>query len=276
MENANKTVEKSLKDSPRIYERRRIPVIDASEELSNLCVARNSDNILVGSEKGCYLLSLERESVISSYKDDNGAELKEVPTAIFNAENDNLISLASDNIVLCYDIRQSSSSRPVLSFKENSDEINQLSSSGTQLAACDDSGEVKIYDIAANKLFRTLRNKHKNICSTVCFRSSNTKELLSGSLDCQLILWDYSKIKVLFSSSTQEVFQVTDGDNSNYMVNPPLINVVDCTGDGQIAACGLDISPLDAWLKGHVTPEAHLSHLCWGTLVPQANALALD
>ena len=243
MEIANKTVEKNLKGSPRIYERRRIQVTDASDELSNLCVARNSDNTLVGSEKGVYLLSLERESVVSSYKDDSGAELKEVPTAIFNAENCNLISLATDNIVLCYDIRQSSSSRPVLSFKENSDEINQLSSSGTQLAACDDSGEVKIYDIAAKKLFRTLRNKHKNICSTVCFRSSiTTKELLSGSLDCQLILWDYSKIKVLFSSSTQEIFQVTDGDNSNYMVNPPLINVVDCTDDGQLAACGLGMN----------------------------------
>lgn len=227
-----------------LVQRKFIGAGTSGTEVSNLCVKINKRNeVLVGSENGCSLFSLEG-GVISVFESDQGREepLGEVPTVVFDATNDDVFFIASDNTVLAYDCREGR--QPLFCLKENSDEINQLRVCALHLASCDDSGEIKVFDVSTRKSFRTLRNKHKNICSSISFRKNACNELVSGSLDYQLILWNYSKIKALDVSNTQEIFRAMDGENSGYLCNPPMINAVGFSDDAKILACGTGMHKL--------------------------------
>ena len=230
-------------DEWKLVQKSTIGTGNPGTELSNLCVEINNRNIvLVGSELGCFLVSLDG-SVLSSFETEGDkGSLGQVPSAIFHATNNDIVFVASENVIFAFDTRESL--KPAFCLQENVEEINQLCVQGEHLASCDDSGEVKIYDLSTRKSFRTLRNKHKNICSSICFRDSAKKELISGSLDCQLILWNYGKIKVLDTSNTQEIFRAIDGESSTYMFNPPMINAIDCSYGGEILACGAGINLL--------------------------------
>jgi WD40 repeat protein len=76
---------------------------------------------------------------------------------------------------------------PAPSYEYNRDEINQVAVNrkGTFLAAADDSGEVKIVDLATNSVFKTLRGVHKNICSGVQFHPKKIWEVATGGLDAK-------------------------------------------------------------------------------------------
>ena len=65
------------------------------------------------------------------------------------------------------------------------DEIGHLAinTKGNFLALADDTGAVTVIDVVANKAFRTIRQAHSNICSSVAFRRHRPWELLSGGLD---------------------------------------------------------------------------------------------
>lgn len=56
---------------------------------------------------------------------------------------------------------------------------------GTFLAAADDSGEVKIVDLATGSVFKTLRGVHTNICSGVQFHPKKSWEVVTGGLDAK-------------------------------------------------------------------------------------------
>eukprot|EP00112_Aurelia_sp_Birch-Aquarium-sp1_P002245 Seg1244.2 transcript_id=Seg1244.2/GoldUCD/mRNA.D3Y31 product="WD repeat-containing protein 53" protein_id=Seg1244.2/GoldUCD/D3Y31 len=225
-----------LQEFLRIQAKGIIKIGRQSEDRSNLCVTTNERNeILVGTENGSHLFS-EDGQLISSFLLGNNVDENEVPSAIFSRENEHIIYLASNNSIFTFDMRNGE--KIIHTFQANEDEINQLVACKNHLAACDDSGEVKIFDTTNNRVLRTLRNKHKNICSSLCFRNGFANELVSGGLDCQLILWNYSKIKALNSSNTQDIFKAS-ADDSGYMFNPPLINAIDCTKDGTGLACSL-------------------------------------
>jgi hypothetical protein len=56
-----------------------------------------------------------------------------------------------------------------------------LSGDGKLLAACDDSGEVHIFDTAKRTLVKVLKGRHKNICSCVIFRPEHATEVCEGN-----------------------------------------------------------------------------------------------
>ena len=225
-----------LQEFARIQAKEIIKAGRHSKDCSNLCVATNArKEILVGTENGSHLFS-EDGRLISSFLLGNNDHENEIPSAIFNSENENMIYLANNDAICLFDAR--SGGKIIYTYQDNEDEINQLVACKSHLAACDDNGEIKIFDTTSNKVFRTLRNKHKNICSTLCFRNGFANELVSGGLDCQLILWNYSKIRALHSSNTQDIFKAS-ADDSAYMFNPPLVNAVDCSKDGTGLACSL-------------------------------------
>jgi WD40 repeat protein len=65
----------------------------------------------------------------------------------------------------------------------NTDEINQIrvNEKGAFVAACDDSGEIKVMDVRkGHALFKTLRG-HDNICASIVFRPRTSWDLLSGT-----------------------------------------------------------------------------------------------
>ena len=67
------------------------------------------------------------------------------------------------------------------------EEINcvAVSEDGAFLAVADDSGAVRVLDLAEGKVCRTLR-RHTNICSSVAFRPKRPGSLLSAGLDMQV------------------------------------------------------------------------------------------
>jgi len=160
---------------------------------------------------------------------------------------------AAGSIIYCFDLR-----RPEIvlnqfkSFQFNTDEINQLTFSGNYIASCDDSGEIKILQIHSSRsnglkkeentvenelsLFKTLRRVHKQICSSVKFRPQHPSQIVSGSFDSTLVLWDFVRLKPLFSFDMHSIF---GRDNSVQVVNPPFVNSIDVSCDGTKTAVGL-------------------------------------
>ena len=126
-----------------------------------------------------------------------------------------------------------------------------LDESEKHLAACDDSGEIKIISLSDRKVFKTLRRKHTNICSTVCFRHRKPWEIFSGGMDCNLIHWDFSRPRCLNQFNMQELQDATS-DLGAYMVNPPFVHHLSASKDGKYLASALEnglVSIFDASRK---------------------------
>lgn len=117
--------------------------------------------------------------------------------------------------------------------------MNQVAihNKGNYLAACDDSAEIKVIDVQSGKLFKSLKNKHENICSSVQFRPNRPWEIVSGGMDFRIVSWDYSSGRVLQELNVQEL----GGDSSEgaYFVNPPFVHSIHMAGNGRMFAAGL-------------------------------------
>ena len=173
------------------------------------------------------------------------------PTKIYTESGDDVTSIccskqrphevyvACGTSVLLYDTRQLSV--PMHTLKFNEEEINQvvLHEKENYLAACDDSGQVKLLSVQERRVFKTLKNGHENICSTVAFRPGKPWDLLSGGLDSKLIHWDFSKAKVLSSFNFEEL-EIQDDQADKYLVNPPFIHSLSVSSNGNFLACGTE------------------------------------
>lgn len=159
-------------------------------------------------------------------------------SVVFSKQSPNLIYAAFGEEVLILDWQRLQ--EPVFIFKSNQDEVNQISLDANEnyLAACDDSGEIKMFAVHNRKEFKTLRHKHTNICSTVVFRPGRQWELVSGGLDCRLVHWDFSKPKCLNQFNMQE-FHATPGD-SPYFINPPFVHHLAVSPNGSTLGCALE------------------------------------
>ena len=149
------------------------------------------------------------------------------------------LAVSVDSSLLLYDPRNLAT--PTETCQYNLDEINQIvsDSSGNYLLSCDDSGSISVIDTSArgkSKLYKKCRRQHANICSTVAFHPTKHWEMISGGLDCQLILWDYSRGRKLSSLNMQE----EGGSSAGYMVNPPMVHSL-CSLGGKkpLIAAGL-------------------------------------
>ena len=151
-----------------------------------------------------------------------------------NNKNQNLLAIAIDCTILCYD-HQNLSLLHRVCFNE--EEINQLAvnEKGTLLCACDDSGAVKIIDTDTFHCQKMLK-AHDNICSTAKFIPRKPWELISGGLDCKVIRWDHNRGRPLSVLSQTELH---DSDIGGYAVNPPMVHSLDVFPSSSTVACGL-------------------------------------
>lgn len=225
------------------------------------CLCLHPSGVLYSGHDSCYM----------SWKD--GKRLEKIPlggtvTCISSSPvDDNFLAVAVDNAVAVYDRRNTS--KPTQEFQFNQEEINQtaLNEKGNFLAACDDSGEIKIIDLESNKLYKTLTKHHTNICSSAQFRPSKPLELITGALDCTVIRWDYTKNHPLDKISMQL------GEHDSYSINPPMVHAVSVASHGNVFACGLgngsvavykifgkNITRLACMKKLHQVCCSHLQH----------------
>lgn len=210
------------------------------DDCSNICIEiLSEDKIIVGNENGCFLSSLTGLST-GDVQELKQFQHKEVPAlcSSANGENQNIFYIGSEHSVYKFDDR-CSLEKEVVVFSENNDDVNQIVVNGSGLlAACDDSGECKLIDTKQNKVYRTLRNRHKNICSTVSFISSRPDDIVTGGLDSQILVWNYTSVRLVQTINTQDVLEKL-GDDSVKMFNPPLVNSIDISNDGKLSAAGL-------------------------------------
>ncbi|XP_060578089.1 WD repeat-containing protein 53-like isoform X2 [Ruditapes philippinarum] len=216
---------------------------------SALCVDAKSDGsrIISGGEDGEICL-WTRDGTLShklhgENEDCTGVYISRTKESIFYA--------SLGNTVKVFDSRNIQS--PVESYQFNEEEIDQIVLDEKEgfLAACDDSGDVKIISLQEKRLYKTLRRKHTNICATVCFRVRKPWEIFSGGMDCNLIHWDFSRPKCLNQFNMQEL-QDAPSDLGAYMVNPPFVHNLSMSPDGKYLACALEngfVSVFDASKK---------------------------
>ncbi|XP_062521575.1 WD repeat-containing protein 53-like [Corticium candelabrum] len=133
----------------------------------------------------------------------------------------------------------------LLKWSENEDEINDVavSPSGQHVASCDDSGEIKIYDIRQKRLYRTLHRCHTNICSSASFHPQRDHHVVSGGLDSCLVVWDVPRAKAL------DRLTLMNSSNKGQFVNPPLVHSVafNQSGDTIASALGNGVVTLHYW-----------------------------
>ncbi|BBN09939.1 WD repeat-containing protein 53 [Marchantia polymorpha subsp. ruderalis] len=136
---------------------------------------------------------------------------------------------AAGNTVHSFDIRLGSSGRELQKYDHNTDEINQvaLNRNATYMAAADDSGEIKIIDLNNNKLYKTLRGVHTNICSAVQFHPQKPWEVISGGLDSKIVKWDISKGRQLKIVDPD----ILSSNSVGQMCNPPFVHALATHGD---------------------------------------------
>ncbi|EOY27949.1 Transducin/WD40 repeat-like superfamily protein isoform 2 [Theobroma cacao] len=121
-----------------------------------------------------------------------------ISSLCFNSGNENVIYVSTGKEVKCFDVHMLSENswKPLESYNYNKEEINQqvtCNSKSSFLASADDGGEIKIIDIRQQCVFKTLRNGHTSICSSVQFIPWRPWEVITGGLDTKLITWDFSK-----------------------------------------------------------------------------------
>lgn len=211
-----------------------------NKDSSNICLTDlNDGNLIIGHEFGCYFTNINSNvSTQTEFEYFRDKEVVSVSSKDRGEEASNEIYIACEKSIYFYDTRISFNTHQH-SFAKNIDEINQIKINNCeQLAACDDSGEIQIYDLKTNATFRSLRRKHTNICSSVSFINGRNDEIISGGLDSKVNVWDFKRVKVLQTVNTQDLLAKI-GDNSVYMFNPPLIYSLDSSQDGRLAACGL-------------------------------------
>ncbi|KAL3688876.1 hypothetical protein R1sor_015185 [Riccia sorocarpa] len=202
---------------------------------SVLCCTTSStspDSVFSSSEDGSLrVFDLRTKSCVSSLQ----ISKEEAVTSIcLKPGDDNQLYAAAGSVIHCLDLRLGSSGRELQTYNFSTDEINQVAVNhkATYLAAADDSGEIKVIDLSSQKLHKTLRGGHTNICSAVQFHAQRPWEVISGGLDSKIVKWDFSKGRQL--TTVQPV--LPSGDNPGPMCNPPFVHAMatpygDCSGE---------------------------------------------
>ena len=164
-------------------------------------------------------------------------ESSEVTSVCFCCRNPERLYASVGSKLCLYDLRNLEA--PVFEFECSEDEINQVAvhDKGKFVGVCDDSGDVKIFDVQAKKLFKILSRKHENICSTVQFRPNRPWEVVTGGMDYRLIYWEFSSGRSLLEANLQEL--VAGDEVGSYFVNPPFVHSIHVSADGRNFAAGL-------------------------------------
>ncbi|XP_059156864.1 WD repeat-containing protein 53-like [Physella acuta] len=227
---------------------------------SVLCVAvqHQTGQVVSGSEEGDLCLWSNEGRLEGKLSRPN----TDCTSVVFSRENPHIIYAAFGQEVLMLDAQRLQ--EPVFVFQSNQDEVNQIVLDAKEqfLAACDDSGETKVFGLQDKKVFKTLRHKHTNICSTAVFRPGRPWEIFTGGLDCRLVHWDFSKPKCLNQFNMQE-FYATPGDTP-HMINPPFVHHMVTSPSGNTLACALEngqVPVIDASQKNIQPKHTLFGHL---------------
>ena len=116
------------------------------------------------------------------------------------------------------------------------EEVGQcaVSTSGGHLACADDSGTVTVIDLdrqrkggkagGSQAVKRLVRDGHQNtICSSVCFRPRQPWDVVSGGLDCAVVLWDFNKARAKLRLTSQSDDPRT---SETQVFNPPMVHAL--------------------------------------------------
>lgn len=147
-----------------------------------------SDRLLAsgGEDGSVYLWSLGQSSfpVLHAPRNEPCSSLK------FSIEKPDILYSAHNRQLLSWDVRILR--EPLSQWNVNEDEINSIDllDKEARLASSDDSGSIQLVDTNTGQIIRTLK-KHDNICSCAKFRPNRTWQLISGGLDCRVIVSDW-------------------------------------------------------------------------------------
>jgi hypothetical protein len=130
---------------------------------------------------------------------DEGVEEQAVAAVCFSPTSPQVLYAAVGRLACCVDMRAALSSvassehaatakhacSVVHRYNFCKDDISHVAvnSKSSFMALGDDTGAVQVVDLGTNKLYKSMRQAHSNICSSVAFRRHRPWELLSGSLD---------------------------------------------------------------------------------------------
>ncbi|XP_051873378.1 WD repeat-containing protein 53 isoform X2 [Pristis pectinata] len=166
----------------------------------------------------------------------------DVTCVSFSHKCESIVYASHGEAISALDIR--SLKEPIECFHVNEDEINCISINETDshLAAADDSGSIKIIDLASKQVTRCLQ-KHSNICSCVTFRPQWPQSLLSCGLDMQVMLWNLQKTRPVWTVNLQDLAEEEE-DNQQIagcqLFNPPLAHFTSVASCGNVFACGAE------------------------------------
>lgn len=162
---------------------------------------------------------------------------KEVNSVCFGVTKPKHLYASCGNKVFGFDLRNQSSI--LCEYEYNEDEVNQITIHHKEeyLACCDDGGEIKVIELSSGRLFKTLRNKHDNICSTVQFRPIRRWEIVSGGMDFWVVSWDFFSGRALYELNVQG--HGGNGSEGAYFVNPPFVHSIHMMENGRMFASGL-------------------------------------
>nr|CCA19794.1 conserved hypothetical protein [Albugo laibachii Nc14]CCA24394.1 conserved hypothetical protein [Albugo laibachii Nc14] len=202
-------------------------------------------------------INVRRALGVSSSDQNVDTEAVAVNSAAFGSKQEPyLLHLAVANKILSFDLRNSSLILDSLSreiLQANHEEVNAIHVHPGRrlnfLAAPDDSGMIKIYDLEQQRLFKTLQYQHTNICTAAVFRPNSPWDLVSCGMDGFLLFWDFCRGRLKYKIDLQAgMHQLAESDaetpttldtKSSQMFNPPLVYSIAFTSNGKAFAAGL-------------------------------------
>lgn len=202
---------------------------------SVLCVDVSEEVIVSGGENGDLCLWNLEGKLLNKYKEE-GTDCTSVLLSLVKKD---VVYAAFNDVLKVFN--RGDMSTPTDTFTYNSDEINQIAVDEKEkyLAASDDAGEIRVIDLTEKKLYKTLKNKHTNICSSVCFRPLKPWELFTGGLDSKVIHWDFSRHKCLNMFDMNELNNPFETPDS-YMVSPPFVHHLAASPNGKYLVAALE------------------------------------
>ncbi|PAA65973.1 hypothetical protein BOX15_Mlig033822g1 [Macrostomum lignano] len=160
--------------------------------------------------------------------------------------------------------------QPAATQAGGSDEVNGLAlltsptsaaAGERRLATADDGGWIRVFDGETGELIRSLR-KHDSIASAVLFRPGKDWQLISGGMDCRLVVTDWKGCRG-HALNIFDIDEILDAElcsdaaaAGQVQASQPLIHCLAATPDGLYAAAGLENGSVELFSAG----GRHLQH----------------
>ena len=191
--------------------------------------------------------------------------------------NDRWVYAATAAGIFGYDLRAPGMllREPARRFAPSRDEIGQLAlHSNGVLAAADDAGEVRVYDVGSTgELLATLTGGHTSLCCTAAFRPGRPWELYSAGLDALCVRWDWKKAVPMASWPLARLF---DTSSQAQLLNPRHAHCLSFAPDGGTVAIALGDGTIEVRLAETGEPiaavDAHRAAASQARFSPQLRA----